>query len=432
MKQSPQDPDSRLRQLAEGLRQEKERLAEELAALAGQNVDLALQVGELEEELALLRGQRDKASHLEAQLQASQAEEAAMKSALAQQARELASAETRLAEARGSLEGVVEQRTRLQGQVEGLEREREDLRQELQAARDLEGQRQAELQARLAEQETLRAEAEDLRGRLARLEEDLSEREEELRQTFLPRRAATQTPQEVLAARLEDSLGSMGRPLLEKARQRCGVDVGSEAPEDLEKLVTFLREPALRLCRTPSQREGLEAALRGSLEVGPVEAPAPAPGSAEPEQPGALPLLPLEQCLEEEPSPLPGQESAAESPGQTLRRLLQEPSPARPRERAVVALLREGLEAALEAGKGDPLPQGEPGPGLVEQARNPALKAALSYLLEDVVPRSGLTLALPSPDFAARLGPSTEPDASWPPAALTARLGSRVFGLEDL
>jgi len=206
--------------------------------------------------------------------------------------------------------------------------------------------------------------------------------------------------------------------LLEKTRDRCGIQEDSTDPEDARRLTLALRDPALRLCRSPEHRQRIESGLADLEKAGfQIEKASP---------PASIPSLP--DGLEAEPRPLPGQVD----PAGRLQALLEVPSAGSPRERTILFLIREGLTPALQVeGEVAALPE-DPGPEVLLGAADPTMQAALDYLLEEAMPRSGLTIALPSPEFVAWQADSSEASAQDPSAQLARRMAERIFGMDDL
>ncbi len=454
----PEDLDSRLIQLNAELRRERDRLAADLEALGAQNVDLAFQVGELEEQLARLRSERDQALSSTAQLEALEAaaedlraEVAVLRSRAGQQDVGLAAAERReqearseLAETRQALDEALGEGTRLQEELQALAqqahealRERDAMRAErdsaLAAVREAranlaesqqsESQRLAELESlhqQLSGHEDLRRELQESRLQTLRLEEKVSE----LKRQFLEQSSPTAGPAAIasphghLAVLLEENLGATGRVLLDKARERCGVAPTSAEAADLQRLVSALKEPALRLCRTPQQRGRLEAGLEDLLaarsapvEVAPVSSP---PSGAEPS---------LAELLETD---LP------DGPATRLQQVLRAEGPWRPRERVVLNLLRQGLDPAREVEAEASASASTWTEELLNQAADPDLDAALGYILEEAVPRSGLPAGLPSADFTNWDSQAQDPPTDWFPAEVARSLAEKVFGYADI
>ncbi len=458
----PEDLDSRLIQLNAELRRERDRLAAELEAMGAQNVELAFQVGELEEQLAGLRSERDQALSSTIQMQSLtataedlRAEAAMLRSRASQQDARLAASDARerearaeLAEARQALDEALREGTRLQEKAQGLGeelddalRERDQLLGELASTREAlletqaslaqsrqsESQRLSEiegLRSQLAESDSLREELKESRLQTLRLEEKVCEFKRQLLDRSAPTPgspAAPPSPQGQLAALLEENLGTTGRVLLDKARDRCGVAPTSADPADLQTLAAALKEPALRLCRTPQQRGRLERGLSGLLESPSADretshGPGPTPGVDQS----------LAELLEADPHPLPGR------PHQRLHRLLQESVASGPRERLVLSLLQEGLEKALQVEVEAPARSASWGPELVTRAIDPELEADLAYILDEAVPRSGLSVSLPSPDFATWASEAQEPPSDWLPAEVSRQLAEKVFGTSGL
>ncbi len=453
-----EDLDSRLIQLNAELRRERDRLAADLEGMGVQNVELAFQVGELEEQLAQLRSERDQALSSTAQLQTLEAaladlrsEVAVLRSRATQQDAGLAAAERleqeargELAEARQALDEALLQGTRLQEELQALHqetqealRERDRLRQELSSEREVlqqvraslaealqsESQRRADLegiQGQLAEHEVLRRELQESRLQTLRLEEKVSELKRQVLDRSSPTagQAAATAPQGQLAVLLEENLGATGRVLLDKARDRCDVAATSAEAADLEALVLALKEPALRLCRTPQQRGRLETGLADLLGTCSVRIKAPpvpsAPSDAEPT---------LADLLEA------GPEGRSET---RLRGLVQNPESCQARDRVVVSLLLKGLDPARQAEAEASVPTPPWTRQLLDQATDPELGNALDYILEEAVPRSGLAAGLPSADFAAWDTQAQEAPPDWFPAELARRLADGVFGFSDL
>ncbi len=433
-----EDLDSRLIELNAELRRENERLGRELEELGTQNVEMAFQVGELHQELEERLQEHDRAlaqatfafesrtEQLQARLSAKEAEALSLEGRLHE-----ATQETE--DLRRALEEATLQGTRLKEEIRALRQEREDLenlQQELSGLREAqecsrtrEQQQGAEITAlkeKLDGQEDLRRELQESRLQVILLEERLTEIKRQYLEQLPPtpeKAAGPDSAQGALGRLLEEVLGTTGRVLLEKTRQRCGVQETSAEPEDARSLAQALRDPALRLCRSAQQRQRLESGLADLEEAGYGPGPVPSPAR----------ILPLAESLETESGPCPGQVDSAER----LRALLGA-SPQTAQERAVLALIREGLEPAQQAeGELAPLPE-DPGPELLGGAMEPGLQAVLEYLLEEAMPRSGLAIPLPSPEFAAWNAESEEAPEHHPAARMAHRFSERVLSLEGL
>ncbi len=437
--QENEDLDSRLIELNAELRRENERLSRELEELGSQNVEMAFQVGDLQEQLE--RRVEEGAQALQQATCAFEDEREQLRNHLLAKEGESLALEGRLQESRqetedlrGALEEAALQNSRLKEELRGLRQERddvqalhrelEDLREEQTQARAREQAQASEIAAlseRLAGQENLHQELQESRLRVILLEEQLTDFKRQYLDQLPPtpeRATAPHSAQGVLARLLEEVLGTTGRVLLDRTRDRCSIQEDSTDPEDARRLAQALKDPALRLCRSPEHRQRIESGLAELEEAGyrPEEAPSPA----------TVPSLP--ESLEVEPRALPGQVD----PANQLRALLEAPTAESARERAILALLREGLAPALQAeSQVADLPE-DPGPEILQGAVEPTLQAALDYLLEEAMPRSGLTIALPSPEFAAWQADSSEAPAQDPSAQMARRMAQRVFGMDGL
>lgn len=627
---------------AEALRQEVARQASESEELR-QRLDGALQEGALaKEELARAQEALEEQAQLQAALDQARVEGERLREELHGLGESRQALQAELEASRGENERLVQEaealRQELAATLEARQQDQERARQAEQGeqerahqALEREQRLQQELEESRGQLEETRGQLEETRGRLDEAEAQAGEREvlqhqlgeaqaraahldaklSELKRQFLERASAVQravpeqvSPTGVLAARLNDILGTTGKVLLDKVYGRTGLTPEARSPEDLEKLLKALEEPALRLCRNPEQRSRLEAALR-DFRTGPalhageaaaaspagqavVEAPEAAAGPPPelPERPRLLPslLVPLEGTLDAGaaarvaegmelltkeqfepaleifqelagshgdspevqtglfygyaglhcwmeaydaghrlapgraavrdrrflqtmrtvlrerlaatrpmalrkrllfetgellldqpaealeflrkakgiPDPIPEDaridfylfrllagtpddrmpfllgalEGVAESlePFESLEALHQEPKrkPKEPRARTVLALLREGREAAERAEAEAPLRVDPPEPALLATAVDPALESVLRFLLDEAVPRSGVTATLPSPDFASWDADAREADGDWGPAALAHRFDRQVFGFPEL
>ncbi|MGI5842766.1 MAG: hypothetical protein ACOX9B_01090 [Candidatus Xenobium sp.] len=426
-----EDLESRLIELNAELRRENEKLVRELEELGSQNVEMAFQIGELHEELdrRLQQATRDFESEREQlnnQLLAREDENLTLGGRLQEARREIE-------DLQGALEEANLQNARLKEESRVLRQENQDLeilQRELEGLREAQakaGEREQEhaaeiaaLNERLAAQESLQQELQESRLRVILLEEHLTDFKRQYLEQLPPTPEKTSTPtsaQGRLARLLEEVLGTTGRVLLEKTRERCSIQEDSTDPEDARRLAQALKDPALRLCRSPEHRQRLESGL-AELE----EADYRPEEASSPTAPLALP-----ESLEPDPQELPD----LADPAGRLRSLLESPTPGSPREQAILALIREGLDPALQAESQVAVPE-DPGPEVLQGAIEPTLQGALDYLLDEAMPRSGLTIALPSPEFAAWQADSSEPSAQSPSAQMAHRIAQQVFSMENL
>jgi hypothetical protein len=434
-----EDLDSRLIELNAELRRENEKLGRELEELGSQNVEMAFQVGELQEELdrllqegsqALQQATRDferEREQLNHQLMAREGEALALEGRLQEARRESE-------DLQGALEEAAFQNARLKEEIRVLRQEREDL-ETLQ--RELEGLREAQARARareqehaseiavlndrLAAQENLHQDLQESRLRVILLEEQLTDFKRQYLEQLPPTPERTSSPTSALgrlARLLEEVLGTTGRVLLDKTRDRCSIQEDSTDPEDARRLTQALKEPALRLCRNPEHRQRMESGLAELEEAG--------YGAEETSSPATLLVLP--ESLEPDPQALPD----LADPAGRLRALLEAPTPGSARERAILALVREGLNPALQAESQVAELSEDPGAESLQGTLDPTLQGALDFLLEEAMPRSGLTITLPSPDFAAWQADSSEPSAQNPSAQMARRVAQRIFGMDGL
>jgi len=101
----------------------------------------------------------------------------------------------------------------------------------------------------------------------------------------------------------------------------------------------------------------------------------------------------------------------------------------RPGARVVLALVRQGREAAVQAEKegGERVAAVDLDPNLVEEEHDDQADQIVEFLLNRLLPRGEVAVSFPDPEFSALLADSQPAPAGWKPAELLDRLAWRLF-----
>ena len=101
----------------------------------------------------------------------------------------------------------------------------------------------------------------------------------------------------------------------------------------------------------------------------------------------------------------------------------------RPAAQVVLALVRQGREAAAEAEKegGERVAAVDLDPNLIEEEHDERVDQIVEFLLNRLLPRGEVAVPFPDPEFSALLADSQPAPAGWKPAELLDRLAWRLF-----